>query len=120
MCGTADRCPGKASEPEFLYRNVARLLACGLDVIGHVVDALGTLTRRQPELDETQPCAQGHEARIVAQLRHARVKEQPRAVTVRAHEVVRGSAWPEARGFGRAVRFADQAQVRRVHETRDV
>src|SRR5262245_33039608 len=63
------------SEPELLLRNVARVLACGLEVVGHRVGAIRPLAGRHPELHEPQPRAQTCEARIVTQLGHSRLEQ---------------------------------------------
>ena len=54
------------SKPELVYRHRAYLVAFGLEVVGNVIHAVGPFARRQPEFDEADARAQGHEARIVA------------------------------------------------------
>ena len=70
-----DVCPVASSETKVLYGDVTRLLAFGLEVIRHFIDTIWPLARHQPELDEAQPCAQGHKARIVAQLTHSGMEQ---------------------------------------------
>jgi UDP-GlcNAc:undecaprenyl-phosphate GlcNAc-1-phosphate transferase len=99
-----------------VYRNHAHPLAFGLEVVGNVIHAVGPFARRQPEFDEAEARAERHEARIVAQFRHASVEQQSGAVAVRTHAVVFGAARTEVGGLGRPVGFLDQTEVRaRMH-----
>src|SRR6185295_12501301 len=96
---------------------MACLLAFGLEVVRYLIDAVGPFAGRQPEFDEAQPRAEGHETRILANLGHAVPEQESRAIAVGSHHVASGSLWTQAGTLDRPVSVLDHAQMGGVHQT---
>ena len=69
---------------EVFLRDGADLGAFGFEVTRDLVGTIRPFSGLHPALDEPQPCAQAWKAWITAQLGHSSLKQQRRAVSVRA------------------------------------